>query len=270
MFDIYDTSTYSEAPDGYITYNGEEIIGRNGAITVKTVTEMILEVEHFFKKRNPEFKMSKEGINEFIGKIYKLTLPPQQTETSPNRIRKDWISEDIKAMVDLQGKPLSRNRQGKIQVIRDSKFAMIKHLPEDIRTKIKEIFLMCLEKREPKYRIQQEIFDNFGLNCHDFIDYELDAAGSIAYIYDELYTSEPGEKIYFKRFEPIDCCSECKKLNGTIVLWSDIPLKSNIIKDEYAEYAIWDDRFTEKKSKVPFTWCCEHCRGTWVRYYPDA
>ena len=49
MFDIYDTSTYSEAPDGYITYNGEEIIGRHGAITVKTVTEMILEMENLEK-----------------------------------------------------------------------------------------------------------------------------------------------------------------------------------------------------------------------------
>lgn len=272
MFDIYDTSTYSEAPDGYITYNGEEIIGRHGAITVKTVTEMILEMEHFFKARNPEFKMSKEGINNFIGKLYKLTLQPKQTEKTESQIRKDWISDDIKAMVDLQGKPLSRSLQGKIQVIRDSKFEMIKHFPEDIRKKIKEIFLMCLEKREPKYRIQQEIFDNFGLNCHDFIEYELSNAETISHIYDELYTSKPGEKVYFKRFEQIDdiTCKKCKKLNGTIVLWSDVPLDNNKIKDEYADYAIWDDRFTEKKSKIPFTWCCDNCRGAWIRYYPNV
>lgn len=277
MFDIYDTSTYSEAPDGYITYNGEEIIGRHGAITVKTVTEMILEMEHFFKAKNPEFKMSKEGINDFIGKLYKLTLQPKQTEKSESQIRKDWISDDIKAMVDLQGKPLSRSRQGKIQVIRDSKFEMIKHFPEDVRKKIKNIFITCLRKREPKYRIRQEIFylDNattLNWDCYFFVEYELAIAGSIAYIYDEVYNSMPGEKIYFKRFEQIDdiTCKKCKKLNGTLVLWSNIPLDSNKIKDEYADYAIWDDRFTEKKSKIPFTWCCDNCRGAWIRYYPNG
>ena len=186
--------------------------------------------------------------------------------------REDWISQDIKAMVDLQGNPLSRERQGKIQVITDSKFTTLNSFSEKTKNKIKEIFLLCLKKREPKYRIKQELFDNFAsLNwdCYDFVDYELSVASLIAYIKDEVYSSKPGEKVYFKRFEMDKCCSKCKKLNGKIVLWSNIPLDRNKINDKYTDSVIWDDRFTDKKSKIPLTWCCKSCCGTWVRYYPD-
>lgn len=182
----------------------------------------------------------------------------------------DWISADIKAMVDLEGKPLSRERQSKIQVLRDSELSMLKDLPEETRQKIKSIFLACLEKRERKHRIIQELFDNFaGLNkdWESFVNYEISAAEIIAYIKDEVLNSR-NEKVYFKRFEPDGCCSKCKKLKGKIALWSDIPLDDNQTNDEYADFIIWDDRFTDKKSKIPLTLCCKSCCGTWTRYYP--
>ena len=184
----------------------------------------------------------------------------------------DWISEDIKAMTDLEGKPLSRERQGKIQVIRDSKFATLNSFSEEIKNKIKEIFLSCLEKREPKYRIRQELFDNFAsLNwdCYDFVDYELSIASTIAYIKDEVYNSKSGEKIYFKHFEETNCCSKCKKLKGKIALWSNTPLDSNNTDDKFADYVIWDDRFTDKKSKIALVCPSGICDSTWIRHYPD-
>ena len=186
----------------------------------------------------------------------------------------DWISSDIKALVDTNGNPLSRESQGKIQVIKDSNFEMLETFTEEVKNKIKEIFLSCLKKREPKYRIRQELFDNFAYlnwDCYDFVDYELNIADLIVYIKEEVYNTKLGEKVYFKRFEMMDenICKKCKKLNKIIALWSNTPLDSNKIKDKYAKYAIWDDRFTEKKSKIPFTWCCKSCRGCWIRYYPE-
>ena len=266
MFDIYDTSTYSEAPDAYAIINGEKIKRKDGTfLTVKELTSFILELENFIKHQyNPSLKLERISIETLLDRISascNMSEPHQQNQTEK---KKDWISDDIKAMVDLEGKPLSRERQGKIQVIRESDFSWLKQLPKEKKQEAKKIFLDCLQKRERTYRIKQELF-----HWDDFVDYELSVASTIAYIKDEVYNSRPGEKVYFKRFEESGCCSKCKKLKGTIVLWSDIPLKSNKIKDEYADYAIWDDRFTEKKSKIPLTWCCKWCRGSWIRCYPN-
>ena len=168
--------------------------------------------------------------------------------------REDWISTNIKTLIDPEGKPLSRERQGKIQIIRDSNFSTIDNFSDEIKREIKEIFISCLKKREAKYRIKQELFDNFAsLNwdCHNFVDYELSIADSLAYIKDEVYNSNPNEKVYFKRFEEdCCCCSKCKKLKNKIALWSNIPLDSNKTNDKFADYIIWDDRFTDKKSKI--------------------
>ena len=265
MFDIFNTDTYLEAPDGLITLNNERLyknFDKKEPITVKQVTELILELEHFFKQKNSNFKISKQGIEDFLNRLYLLN--------SENRIKKDWISTDIKLMVDLEGNTLSRKLQGRIQVIQDSNFKMLKTFSEEKKKNVKDIFILCLRKREPKYRIRQEFFTNIGSDLYDFVDYELSVADSIAYIYDEIYNSIPGEKIYFKRFEEQGCCSKCKKLNNKVVLWSNVPLDSNEINDKYSRYAIWDDRFTEKKSKIPLTWCCNDCRGSWIRYYPDV
>ncbi|MBQ3642253.1 hypothetical protein II906_10085 [bacterium] len=274
MFDIYNTDTYNEVPDAQLIINDIKVKNHNGFLTIKEIVAMILELEEYLKYKKPNiqnlnYKISKEKISEFLYNLY-LSSSTSQLQ---NLNKKDWISEDIKAMIDIEGKLLSRKRQGKIQVIRDSEFLLIKQFPEETRKKIKDIFINCLRKREPKYRIRQEIFDNFAsLNwdCYDFVDYELSNAETIAYIKDEIYNTNPGEKVYFKRFEEIGCCSKCKKLNGKIALWSDVPLDSNKTNDEYADYVIWDDRFTEKKSKIPLTWCCKSCRGSWIRYYPEV
>lgn len=264
MFDIYNTDTYSETPDGILTINEEKLYqnsDKKEPITVKQVTELVLDLEQFFKQKDPNFKISKQEIELFLNRLYLLN--------SESQIKNDWISADIKLMVDLEGNSLSRERQGKIQVIRDSDFKMLKRFSDEEKKEVKDIFILCLKKREPKYRIRQEFFTKFGSDLYDFVDYELSIADSIAYIYDEVYNSLPGEKIYFKRFEENDCCSKCKKLNNKVVLWSNKPLDSNEINDKYTHYVIWDDRFTEKKSKIPFTWCCNDCRGSWIRYYPD-
>lgn len=276
MFDIYDTSTYSEAPDAYAIINGEKIKRKDGTfLTVKELTSFILELENFIKQQyNPSLKLERISIETLLDRISascNMSEPHQQNQTEK---KKDWISDDIKAMVDLEGKPLSRERQGKIQVIRESNFPLLKDFPEEAKKVIKDTFLSCLEKRERTYRIKQAVLDNpYSLNWDSdyFVEYELGVAGTIASIKDDVYNARPGEKIYFKRFEMNDknICKKCKKLKGTVVLWSDVPLKSNKIKDEYADYAMWDDRFTEKKSKIPLTWCCEWCRGTWIRYYPN-
>ena len=209
MFDIYDLSTYSEIPDAYIVINGEKLYKdsrKTDFVTFKDVTDIILNLEFFFQKRDPTFKISRKGIDDFLNRLYSSN----SISNIDKHVKKDWISEDIKAMVDLQGKPLSRERQGKIQIIRESKFETLDSFSEKIKNKIKVILLSCLKKREPKYRIRQELFYNFAsLNwdCYDFVDYELSIASTIAYIKDEVYYALPDEKIYFKRFEEIGCCS---------------------------------------------------------------
>ena len=276
MFNIYNPNTYSEILDEeYAEINGETLYNpaTKKYIKLKEVISLLQSTEKYFKSKDPDFKFSKEGINNFLKNLYEQYAPSQIQLRNKIQQNGDWISDDIKAMVDLEGKPLSRERQGKIQVIRDSKFSTIEDLPEETKQKIKKIFLACLERRERKYRIKQELFDNFaGLNRNldDFVDYELSVAESIAYIKDEVYNSRYEDKIYFKRFVEKGGCSKCRKLKNKVALWSSVPLDDNKTNDEYADYVIWDDRFTEKKSKIPLACCCDDCRGIWVRYYPDV
>ena len=62
-------------------------------------------------------------------------------------------------------------------------------------------------------------------------------------------------------------CKKCRKLKGTIALWSEVPLPDERIKDEYAKYAIWDGK---NEGDCPVGIVHPWCRGTWVRYYPEV
>ena len=129
MFDIYDTSTYSEIPDAYIVINDEKLYknsDKKDFVTFKDVTDMILNLERFFQKRDPNFRISKQGIESFLNRLYLSN----SISNFDKHIKDDWIADDIKLLVDSDGKPLSRERQGKIQVIRETDFTMLNNFSE--------------------------------------------------------------------------------------------------------------------------------------------
>lgn len=73
MFDIYDPSTYSEAPDALPRIYGERLLkdgSENEFITVKELARLILAEKESLQIRNPNACMTKQDIDNFLDKIY--------------------------------------------------------------------------------------------------------------------------------------------------------------------------------------------------------
>lgn len=182
----------------------------------------------------------------------------------------DWISNTAKNMTDTFGESLTRDRQARVQAAIDSVAQRITHVQDDMRDSIQQIIIDGVKDRQSKSKISQNLFDKcVGMN-RDFqriADTEIQNNSTSAYIHEEVHNTEDGEKVYFQRFEIIDdnTCAKCRKLKGKIVLWSDMPLESENIKDPYADKAIWEG----KEEGIPFSVSHPWCRGCWVRYYPE-
>lgn len=92
MFDIYDTSTYSEAPDAYAIINGEKIKRKDGTfLTVKELTGLILDLENFFKSQDPTFKMSQTGIDNFFDRITPSYIQKQKEKEELDRKNREAL-----------------------------------------------------------------------------------------------------------------------------------------------------------------------------------
>ena len=154
----------------------------------------------------------------------------------------------------------------------DSAAQRVTRVKDDMRNNIQQIIIDGIRDKQSKSVVAQNLFDkcaSLNRDMQRIADSEVQMAANSSYCKEEVYNSEPGEKVYFKRFEIIDdnTCKQCKKLNGTIVLWSDVPLPDEHIKDPYAKYAIWEGK---NEGDCPVGILHPWCRGSWIRYYPDV
>jgi hypothetical protein len=187
----------------------------------------------------------------------------------------EWISNSVKNMTDTFGESLSRSRQAKIQVMSQSAAQRITGVTDRIRNDIQQVLIDGVRNGQSKSVVSQNLFDKcVGLN-RDFqkiADTEIQNAANEAYINEEVFKSGE-EKVYFKRFEITDgnTCRRCADLDGTIALYSDVPLQSQEITDEYASIAIWDGcGLSDRNKGIPMGTMHPFCRGTWIRCFPET
>ena len=184
----------------------------------------------------------------------------------------DWISDDIKNLKTIIGEPISRERAARIEVAMQSVGQRISRVKDSLKNEIQQVIIDGIKNKESKRVVSQNLFDKcVGLN-RDFqkiADSEIQNTVNNAYIKEEVFNSDENEKIYFKRFEVIDdnTCSKCKKIKGKLALYSKVPLDDEHIKDEYADYAIWEGKVD---GDLPMGILHPYCRGSWVRYYPEV
>lgn len=183
----------------------------------------------------------------------------------------DWISDDIKNLKTIIGEPISRERAARIEVAMQSVGQRISRVKDSLKNEIQQVIIDGIKNKESKRVVSQNLFDKcVGLN-RDFqkiADSEIQNTVNNAYIKEEVFNSDENEKIYFKRFEVIDdnTCPKCKKIKGKLALFSKVPLDDEHIKDEYADYAIWEGKVD---GDLPIGILHAYCRGSWVRYYPE-
>jgi hypothetical protein len=134
-----------------------------------------------------------------------------------------------------------------------------------VKNEIKDTVIAGIRARRSNSQVAQDLFNRLGNLNRDWkriADTELVNTANLAGLKEDAHNAEPGEKVYFKRYEMFDCCPKCAAVNGKVVLWSEEPLISDKIKDEHTDTAIW-----EGKEGGVVTGCLHpRCRGGWVRW----
>lgn len=280
-FDLPDIRIVSKAGElkhkGKILYNPETGLPIKESDWKKFVTELEKYLNRNYAGIGEKIVLSSESLGIILDRlsktnsleaIRKMSLSSLKTK----RYDVDWISESVKNMKDTFGEVISRERQARIQIACDSAAQRVTRVSDDIRNNIQQIIIDGIRDKQSKSVVAQNLFDkcaSLNRDMQRIADSEVQMAANSAYIKEEVYNSKPDEKVYFKRFEMLDdnTCKKCRKLKGTIALWSEVPLPDERIKDEYAEYAIWDGK---NEGDCPVGIVHPWCRGTWVRFYPEV
>jgi hypothetical protein len=147
-------------------------------------------------------------------------------------------------------------------------------ISNEAREEIKDIILNGIVEKRSRSQVSQDLFNRLGSLNRDWkriADTEIVNTSNLAGILEEVNQHPPGEKIYFKRFELPGCCDKCAKIDGMIVLWSDIPLEDDHIEDPHAKIAIWEGKPQDRKMNTVVTGTMHpNCRGGWVSWGGDT
>lgn len=279
-FDLPDIRIVSKAGElrhkGKILYNPETGLPIKESDWKKFVAELEKYLNRNYTGIGEKIVLSAESLGIILDRLSKTNSleairKMSLADLKAKRYDVDWISESVKNMKDKFGDVISRERQARIQIAEDSAAQRVTRVLDDMRNNIQQIIIDGIRDKQSKSVVAQNLFDkcaSLNRDMQRIADSEVQMASNSAYCKEEVYNSKPNEKVYFKRFEMNDdnTCKECKKLNGTIVLWSDVPLPEEHIKDPYAKYAIWEGK---NEGKCPIGICHPWCRGAWVRYYPE-
>ena len=279
-FDLPDIRIVSKA--GELKYKGKILYNPETGKPIKESEwkRFIVELEKFLNRNytgmGEKIVLSAESLGIILERLSKTNSleairKMSVSDLKAKRYDVDWISDSVKNMKDKFGEVISRERQARIQIACDSAAQRVTRVKDDMRNNIQQIIIDGIRDKQSKSVVAQNLFDkcaSLNRDMQRIADSEVQMASNSSYCKEEVYNSEPGSKVYFKRFEMIDdnTCKQCKKLNGTIVLWSDVPLPDEHIKDPFAKYAIWEGK---NEGSCPVGIVHPYCRGTWVRYYPD-
>lgn len=280
-FDLPDIRIISKA--GELRHKGKIIYNPETGMPVKESEwkKFIVELEKFLNRNysgvGEKIVLSAESLGIILDRLSKTNSLDAIRKMSLSQIKAkrydvDWISESVKNMKDKFGDVISRERQARIQIAVDSAAQRVTRVKDDMRNNIQQIIIDGIRDKQSKSVVAQNLFDKCASMNRDMqriADSEVQMAVNSSYCKEEVYNTEPGEKVYFKRFEMNDdnTCKKCRKLNGTIVLWSDVPLPDEHIRDPYAKYAIWEGK---NEGDCPIGIVHPYCRGSWIRYYPGV
>lgn len=280
-FDLPDIRIVSKAGElrhkGQILYNPSTGLPIKESDWKKFIEDLEKYLNRYYAGVGKKIVLSGETIGIILDRLSKTNSFDSVRKMSLSAIKAkrydvDWISESIKNMKDKFGETLSRERQARIQVATDSAAQRVTRVKDEIRNNIQQIIIDGVRDKQSKSVVAQNLFDkcaSLNRDMQRIADSEIQMAATSAYVQEEVYNTEKGEKVYFKRFEMVDdnTCKACEKLKGTIALYSDVPLPEELIKDEYAKYAIWEGK---NSGACPMTIVHPWCRGAWVRYYPEV
>jgi len=180
----------------------------------------------------------------------------------------DWIREDIRNLNAVLGAPMGGPEMARYQAARDYAASLVTRTNRKINDDVRDAVLRGIVERRTKGQISQDLFNRLGSENRDWkriADTEMANTSNLAGILEEVNGAEPGEKVYFRRYELPGACDTCAKVNGAVALWSDAPLASEkIAGDPHAEIAIWEGKGREMGLVTGALH--PNCRGGWTRW----
>ena len=280
-FDLPDIRIVSKAGElrhkGKILYNPETGLPIKESEWKKFVVELEKYLNRHYTGMGEKIVLSAESLGIILDRLSKTNSleairKMTMADLKAKRYDVDWIADSIKNMKDKFGDVISRERQARIQIAMDSAAQRVTRVKDDMRNNIQQIIIDGIRDKQSKSVVAQNLFDkcaSLNRDMQRIADSEVQMASNSSYCKEEVYNSKPDEKVYFKRFEMIDdnTCKKCKKINGKIVLWSEVPLPDEHIKDEFASIAIWEGK---TGGDYPESVMHPFCRGSWIRYYPEV
>ena len=189
----------------------------------------------------------------------------------------DWISESTRHIANIMG-GMTRSELGRLEVLSTSAGERLTHASEGMKSAVRQVLVDGIVAKKTKGQVSQDLFDKLVGANRDFqriADTETQRAFNESFVREEASKVSDGEAVYFRRIEVIDgnTCAYCKKINGTVARWSDVPLDGGAIKDEWASCALWEGKEAESKptriADAPSGVCHPYCRGVWVRCNPS-
>lgn len=258
---------------GKIVYNPET----GKPITKKEWEKFLKEYEKLCQKIYGNFGeklvLSSEVVGRMLDKItqkYPMEKVKKMSLKEMENLSKMTVAKLTVPKVFYQTFSKEQYFRNRIELAEMSVTNLITTCNENAKNKIKQILIDGIKNKDNKSKIGQQIFERcVGLNTdiQRIVDTEIQNNVNAAIIRSNVENKKENEKIYFKRSEIIDkvTCKKCKAIKGMVVLFSENPLTDEKIKDQYAEYAIWEGK---TEGKVPFATMHPYCRGTWYRYYP--
>jgi hypothetical protein len=182
----------------------------------------------------------------------------------------DWIRADIRNLNQALGGTMTGAEMARYQVAKDYVGELVTRSNLKIKNEIKETVLSGILNKRSKGQVSQDLFNRLGGLNRDWkrvADTEIVNSSNLAGIFEEVNNAPAGEKVYFRRYELPGCCDKCAKVNGKIVLWSDMPLDDEKIKDEHTDTAMWEGKPQEKGHTILVTGTLHpNCRGGWTRW----
>lgn len=263
---------------GKILYNpetGEPIKQSEWKKFIKTVEDFL---SKNYSTTGERIVLSAEALGRILERMSKTNsleaVKKMRLENLSAGHRKfDWITDSVKNMRDTFGNAFSDRKQlARLQVAVDSVAQRVTRATDEVKNDIQQVIIDGIKNRQSKAKISQTLFEKcVGLN-RDFqkiADTEIQNNTNEAYVKEEVYNTDEGEKVYFKRFELSDnnTCKKCRAIKGKIALFSETPLESEKINDPYADFAIWEGK---TDGVMPMGTLHPYCRGGWYRYYPET
>ena len=167
---------------------------------------------------------------------------------------------------------LDRDAYNQIQLIQQSAATQITGINQRIENDIKSVLIDGIKNNKSKADISQTLFQKLGRINKDWkriADTEIQNNINTAYV-NEAVKSNNGDTTYFMRMEVVDgkTCPFCKRMNGKIAVYSAVPLQSDKVDDDIADFAIWEGK--EGTGNVAAMGAFHpHCRGVWIKYEPS-